>query len=1069
MPQSNFPQWYTPAFPIFQIHQGVTDPSHFINIRAIHNKRPFPDPKTGRLRYETEAVFNQNFSIDGFKEQFINEVYPKLVQLNLSKEKPCNIYYSINPRSVALGNKKEHCPGFRVFCLDMDGHKTYTKEQRLLQIQFLCDYGMMPNIVVDSGNGYHVYWILQDFCPTHEGEAILKRMIQLSGCKEGGNCSDVTRILRLPGFYNVKEWYKAQDLGEPNPVCFTIHPINYLEIMDERRILDRWDWRAFHEFPPCELGHIADYRDAALKIAPLNDIETANAMREIVIKAGKLAAQQKTDLSAQNVFTKHQKEQAEIGATPATKTEWKPTLTLVPPIEDIKFGRGKNWMKKYCVKGHDALTEKELTVLAARIHSEDTSASTFESKIIYELIRLGYTEDAVRDFWLRPELKLYRPDKEKNSPNYFTYTYNKMLGMVLNSQTDATATGSGGALADLIHMQGCHTYWKRENGMEAILNAELKLKGIYLNKDLSGAEKEGEKEYYAVEATAPSVYAENGTIEMKLLLPRSAFNGVAEFKKFMHGPLTYFCDHPKSLMFLLNHLISTSNIKPQSFHFKVIYENGNYYFPKLIINKDEIIHADVTKNYPGLITKYDQHKWFVDDVVPIEDVKAMISNNWHALLHCHLPGMVTSMLGMLGLSAFRSRIEAETDRKRLPMPILNLRGASTSGKTETALLLASLLGLHNHEHKTSTRSTTFGIEAFLDQSRIIPLIIDEFKKTNEDSIRNMARLRDLLRQSYSGETVVRGRSDQSTRQTRLHGALIVIGESPIEDEGGIAEITRLIVVHTDDFDVGKYQAAYKSVQLLPWYQIGPYFYQFLASLNPKTELDRITDLADGYVEDAKKVMYAERTRIAFNLALITHGCELWDRFIKTLVPNAPSINQEHNIKQTLLAEIKEWMAIQEHTGSGNELGEATSINDALSFLRSLHEMLSIRSNETEDLVKKQVFFFQENTEAGHLDIRFHICHELYRLYCLRTKKMYYDKNTIRAQLRAAYKKNKAYVMSMEQIVKADGKSDGKSERCIRFNMAALAKMGIWIPVTGTVGEKDKLSEPGTNRIKDMFN
>jgi hypothetical protein len=85
---------------------------------------------------------------------------------------------------------------------------------------FLDKSGFEPHVLVRSGSGYHGYFLLdaplavQDNLP-----AIERTLAGIAACYGGdGKVKDVTRILRLPGFYNVKEKY-----GDSKPLCEVVY------------------------------------------------------------------------------------------------------------------------------------------------------------------------------------------------------------------------------------------------------------------------------------------------------------------------------------------------------------------------------------------------------------------------------------------------------------------------------------------------------------------------------------------------------------------------------------------------------------------------------------------------------------------------------------------------------------------------------------------------------------------------------------------------------------------------------------------------------------------------------
>lgn len=65
--------------------------------------------------------------------------------------------------------------------------------------------GPRPQIVVDSGGGYHAYWLLDEYVPFVDASPVISRIADLVG---GDHVQDAPRVLRLPGTLNWKR-------GEP--------------------------------------------------------------------------------------------------------------------------------------------------------------------------------------------------------------------------------------------------------------------------------------------------------------------------------------------------------------------------------------------------------------------------------------------------------------------------------------------------------------------------------------------------------------------------------------------------------------------------------------------------------------------------------------------------------------------------------------------------------------------------------------------------------------------------------------------------------------------------------------
>ena len=68
-----------------------------------------------------------------------------------------------------------------------------------------------PSYIVDSGHGYHAYWLLQKSIEAQKGCEIVRLVGELLG---GGHVGDPARVMRIPGTYNIKR--------EPLSLCQVI-------------------------------------------------------------------------------------------------------------------------------------------------------------------------------------------------------------------------------------------------------------------------------------------------------------------------------------------------------------------------------------------------------------------------------------------------------------------------------------------------------------------------------------------------------------------------------------------------------------------------------------------------------------------------------------------------------------------------------------------------------------------------------------------------------------------------------------------------------------------------------
>ncbi len=109
-----------------------------------------------------------------------------------------DVYFGVNPRS-RLGGKAEDVALFRALCADFDGGCTVDEAMRRIQEAGLPE----PSVIVHSGGGVHVYWILvTSIADTVRWSAAQARISRLLQCDE--SLSDSPQVLRIPDYINTK-------------------------------------------------------------------------------------------------------------------------------------------------------------------------------------------------------------------------------------------------------------------------------------------------------------------------------------------------------------------------------------------------------------------------------------------------------------------------------------------------------------------------------------------------------------------------------------------------------------------------------------------------------------------------------------------------------------------------------------------------------------------------------------------------------------------------------------------------------------------------------------------------
>jgi hypothetical protein len=129
------------------------------------------------------------------------EVASRIEELNKLNAMGANIFYGVNPR-VELGGKKSSVAICRHLWVDLD-QITYDEAKRCWTAHV-----PEPTLIVNSGHGIHAYWRLREefSVSDHADRTCFEAMLKAFAAGLGGDATqDVSRLLRLPGFWNVKD------------------------------------------------------------------------------------------------------------------------------------------------------------------------------------------------------------------------------------------------------------------------------------------------------------------------------------------------------------------------------------------------------------------------------------------------------------------------------------------------------------------------------------------------------------------------------------------------------------------------------------------------------------------------------------------------------------------------------------------------------------------------------------------------------------------------------------------------------------------------------------------------
>ena len=150
-------------------------------------------------------------------------------------------WYGVALRWSDTQGKKEHCLVLTVIFTDVDygtaGHKKKNRWETREEAQAAIDaFPIKPAIVVHTGGGFQLYWILSEPFGFENGnyakvEATMKGIGLAIGGDDG--TQDVSRIFRIPGTFNVKT-------NTPRPVeIVEFHPDRIYDLADFSHYADQ--------------------------------------------------------------------------------------------------------------------------------------------------------------------------------------------------------------------------------------------------------------------------------------------------------------------------------------------------------------------------------------------------------------------------------------------------------------------------------------------------------------------------------------------------------------------------------------------------------------------------------------------------------------------------------------------------------------------------------------------------------------------------------------------------------------------------------------------------------------
>lgn len=116
-----------------------------------------------------------------------------------------HVFYGVQPRKKRSGRDKD-ITQLITFWVDIDAKDHSNSKQKARGA--LNNFELEPSLLIDSGNGYHAYWILKepwDIDNESDRKEINRISKTIHKATGGDSTANVSRILRLPGTPNIKD------------------------------------------------------------------------------------------------------------------------------------------------------------------------------------------------------------------------------------------------------------------------------------------------------------------------------------------------------------------------------------------------------------------------------------------------------------------------------------------------------------------------------------------------------------------------------------------------------------------------------------------------------------------------------------------------------------------------------------------------------------------------------------------------------------------------------------------------------------------------------------------------
>jgi hypothetical protein len=150
--------------------------------------------------------------------------WPAISDFLVTWRDQADVYVGIAARKSEGSGKLDNCGSLRALWIDLD----FTRITPADAARRLSEFPLAPALVIGSGGGLHVYWLLTDALDVQQDEAVIREALERLALKFDADPSSAepARVLRVPETWNHKY--------QPNrPVTLDIYEPNRSVLLDD--------------------------------------------------------------------------------------------------------------------------------------------------------------------------------------------------------------------------------------------------------------------------------------------------------------------------------------------------------------------------------------------------------------------------------------------------------------------------------------------------------------------------------------------------------------------------------------------------------------------------------------------------------------------------------------------------------------------------------------------------------------------------------------------------------------------------------------------------------------------